>query len=212
MTGYTKEMELMILQQPELIEQPTLTARVEAVIFKAIDARIAKRLASLPDWKAHSYEWADEAESAGETIFAPESWPKKKDHSPQAGYRLREVPAEGGPQWLLSHALGLSNGTLSLEFFTEGKVGRPSKAKITERLQTFAATPALTEAGFLHGAGGIYIPFALDIGKVTAEFPALNKALAPLDKALDTLLTAHASFETLVLELLPPKPAAEPKK
>ena len=211
--AYSKEMQLLILQHPELIEQMTLTGEVEAIVFKAIDGRIAARLNALPDWTA-SYEWgADAAATAEETIFAPVAWPKRKDGSFQAGYRLREVPAEGGPQWLLSHALGLDNGTLSLEFFIDGKVGRPSKAKIAERLRAFlTATPALAEAGFIHGERGVYIPFKLDVGKVAAEFPTLNKALAPLDKALDTLLTAHASFEALVHELLPPKPIAAPKE
>ena len=59
------------------------------------------------------------------------------------------------------------------------------------------------EAGTLQGGGEntINVPFVLDAETIAVEYPALDKALAPLDAAIDKLLKAHPALDAAVREL-----------
>ena len=49
--------------------------------------------------------------------------------------------------------------------------------------------------------GTIYMPFVLDPEVLAAEYPTVDKALAPMDAALDKLLKVHPQFDAAVKEL-----------
>jgi hypothetical protein len=87
--AYTKEMQLFLLQNPDVIETGSLTDAVEAAIFKAIHERIEQKLQRRP-WSFHFDILNHGEDSYGETLFAPILWPKRKDGSYQAYYRIRE--------------------------------------------------------------------------------------------------------------------------
>ena len=59
---------------------------------------------------------------------------------------------------------------------------------------------ALRQAGFTIGADdpSVYIPIVLDRSIVAAEYPKLNKSLAPIDAALDTIFALYPVFDEAV--------------
>jgi hypothetical protein len=49
--------------------------------------------------------------------------------------------------------------------------------------------------------GMLYLPFTCDAEVLAAEYPTVDKTLAPLDAALDKLLKVHPQFDAAVREL-----------
>jgi len=47
----------------------------------------------------------------------------------------------------------------------------------------------------------INLPFVLDAEVLAAEYPTVDKALAPLDAVIDTLLKAHTVLDAAIREL-----------
>ena len=45
------------------------------------------------------------------------------------------------------------------------------------------------------------MPFVFDAEMMSAEYPTVDKVLAPLDAALDALLKVHPQFDAAVREL-----------
>jgi len=60
----------------------------------------------------------------------------------------------------------------------------------------------LKTARFLYNSDGyIYYPFVLDAEVLASEFPDFEKALEPLDRALETLFSVHKAFDDFVKKL-----------
>ena len=202
--NYPNEMHLFLLQNPNLIEAGSLTDAVEVTIFTAIHERLAKKFERLL-WEVRCDAFSDSEDSCEETMFAPMHWPKAKDKSRQAYYRLGTFGA-GNVYWL-SSLLGLNETHMCFELCIDGRLGGP-KVNVKKRVQSFyTETPALMELGFVCLDGKLCLPFTLDAVKLAAEYPDLRKSMLAFEAFFDRLMKGHEHIDKLVLGMMPPQAA-----
>ena len=193
---YPKEMQVFLLQNTGLIEQGTLTDAVEATIFTAIHERIAQKLERRL-WELHC-----DALDIGETMFVPMHWPRRKDNSHQAYYRISES-GEANYFWL-SCLLGLNETQTCFELHIDGRLGGP-KVNVKERTQAFyAETPALHELGWVCTEESILrLPFSFDAAVLVETYPDLRKPMLAFEKVFDKLLKANEHIDALITGMVP---------
>lgn len=206
-TDYTQEMCLFLLKNKSLIEGTSLVEQVEAVVFKAINKVIEKRIGPRNPWRTRYGLVAPDEEGNDDTFFAPLDWPVKADMSDLVGYRLWETEKEVNYTWL-AHVFGINDVTLCFDFWMGARVNGPSLYKIKQRLEAFLAeNEAVRNAGFhYHERGTLFLPFVLDAAQVAEEYPNLKKSLAPVEAALEKLMSVNPEFDKLVKEFLPHQP------
>ena len=120
--NYPKEMHIFLLQNTGLIEPGSLTADVEVTIFTAIHERIMQKL-ERRNWVLHCDILNVSEGSCKETMFAPMHWPKRKNGTRQAYYRIGEFG--GGNYYWLSCLLGLNKSQTCFELYIDGRLGGP---------------------------------------------------------------------------------------
>ena len=198
--SYPKEMHLFLLQNTGLIEQGSLTDAVEATVFKAIHERITQRL-ERRNWELHCDALDESEESYGETMFGPMHWPKRKDGTRQAYYRISEHGV-GNERWL-SSLLGLNETQTCFELYVDGRLGGP-RVNVKERVQDFySKTTVLHELGFACTEGELCLPFSFDAAKLAEEYPDLRKQMLNFEKTFDKLLKADEHIDKLILGMVP---------
>ena len=198
--SYSAELCRLVICNMEILEEaPSIVASVEATLFAAIDERIKRRIEKQNNWEGvYSFSSGEE-----ETTFAPKSWPKTKDadESCYAWYELDHTEDGEELDWL-SSATGLRNAALCLQFDVDMDLCGFKNAKEYKNrlLRFYAGASVLHEAGFHFSEfyGVIYRPFAFDAGKLAEEYPDFDKALEPLDAALEDLFKAHDEFDKFV--------------
>ena len=197
---YPKEMHLFLLKNTGLIEEGSLTDAVEATVFAALHERIAQKLEKRL-WEAHYDVLDDSEESYGETLLAPMHWPKRRDGTRQAYYRLGEFGA--GNEYWLSSLLGLNETQVCFELYIDGRLGGP-RVNVKERVQDFYLnTPALHELGYTCTEGELCMPFSFDAGKLAEEYPDLRKPMLAFEKVFDKLLKANEHIDKLITGMVP---------
>ena len=91
---------------------------------------------------------------------------------------------------------------MSLQFWCHGALGGRTKGEVGRKLLTVATSADVKAAGMVQGEENtINLPFVLDAETLAAEYPAVDKSLAPLDAALDKLMKVHPAFDAAVQEL-----------
>ena len=102
----------------------------------------------------------------------------------------------------LSCALGANGVKMCLRLWVHGGLGGRSKGEIERKLLGIAQGAAVKEAGILRDDDyTLYLPFVFDAETLAAEYPAVDKVLAPLDAVLDNLLKVHPQLDAAVREL-----------
>lgn len=200
--NYTKEQCQFFLKNTELLEKShEVVEAVQAALFKAINARVEKRIKPLGGWKGCYTLVTGSASKEEETAFAPAAWPENKDGSYRASYDLGETDSDANDYWL-SSALGVNKTELCFYLWLDTEHGL-SKGDISRQtLVLFTGNAEVKKAGFKRNDDGLlFLPFSLNPEKVAAEYPAFDKCLAPLDEALDKLLKAHPHIDALVRAL-----------
>ena len=202
---YSTELCQLIIRNMAIVEEaPKVHGEVENYLFATINKRIEASVAKKEGWRG-CYELAPDDDDVTQTSFSPTTWP---DEGSLAGYWLS--PKEGENLSWLSCALGVQGASLCLEFAVYKDLGGVSKKDNKTRCQKFYTnTPALHEAGFLYEEDtkhidlgfALYLPFTLNAEALAAEFPDIDKALAPLDEALEKLFSVHKHFDAFVKEL-----------
>ena len=201
-TGYPKEMYIFLLKNTGLIEQGSLTDVVETTIFSEINERIASRL------ERRLWEQNYDALEINETMLCPIHWPRRKDETRLAYYRIGET-GEGNERWL-SSLLGLNGAQTCFHLYVDGRLGGP-KVNVRERIQEFyAKTPALQELGFTCTDGELRLPFSFDAAKLAEEYPDLRKRLLEFEKVFDRLLKGNDLIEKLIMSMTPEKANPQP--
>ena len=192
--SFPKEWCQFIIRNNALLEGG-IVEPIQDAVFKAINARLEKRLKALTGWKG-KYEFV--IQEGGETMFAPAAWPEDKDGRYRACYKLGALSTDDNAYWL-STSLGVN----SFQFWVHGALGGRSKGEIERKILTVGTTPAMREAGIIRDLddGTTYLPFVLDAETLATEYPVVDKALAPLDAALETLLKVNPLFDAAVREL-----------
>ena len=199
--NHSKEHCLFFLKNTELLEKSDeVVEAVQVALFKAINARIEKRIKGLGGWKGIYTLVSGPAtkNDETETAFAPAAWPENKDGSYRVSYDLGETDSDKNDYWL-SSALGVNKTELCFYLWlsTEHGLSKGDAARQTLVLSTGNAE--VKAAGFKRNEDGtLFLPFSFNVEKVTAEYPAFDKCLAPLDEALDKLLKAHPHIDGLV--------------
>ena len=199
-TTYPKEMHLFLLQNPDVIEQGSLTDAVTATVFTALHERIAQKLERRL-WETHFDLLNTSPESCGETMFCPMHWPKRKDGSRQAYYKISEF---GLPNvhWL-SSLLGLNQTKTCFELYIDGRLGGP-KINVKERSQAFyVETPVLHELGWTCTEGVLCQPFSLDAAGLVEKYPDLRKPMLIFEGFFDRLLKANEHIDKLITGMVP---------
>ena len=199
--GYPEELCQLVIRNMAIIEDaPKVVEEVEHALFNAINKRIEAFVSARDGWKGY-YDFVTNKEDE-ETTFAPVGWPEDEAGSYLAWYTLGGVEGDGVDRWL-SHAIGVRNAVLCFWFEIGNGIGELTVKEKKSRCQQFyAATPAVQQAGFQYDkSGGLFLPFTLDAETLATEFPDFDTALAPLDKALDALLSVHAAFDGFVQEI-----------
>jgi hypothetical protein len=138
-----------------------------------------------------------------ETTFAPESWPENEDGSYGAYYTLTHTEESGDYEWL-SCATGVKGAALCLKFAVDSDWSGLTAKEYKKTLESFyAGNAVLQKAGFSLAPSkkSIVRPFHFDAGKLAAEYPDFDEALAPLDAALEDLFKAHGEFDKFVTKL-----------
>ena len=201
--AYPKEMQVFMLQNTDLIETGSLTDAVQATIFTAIHERLTRKL-ERKLWELRCDILNTSEDSCGETMFAPLNWPKLKDGSRQAFYRIWES-AEGNVYWL-SCLLGLSEKPTCFELYIDGRLGGP-RVNVRERVRDFyASTPALQELGFTCSEDSVLrLPFCFDAAALAKEYPDLRKPMLAFEGYFDKLMKAHEHIDKLILGMKPPQ-------
>lgn len=200
--NYTKEQCLFFLKNTELLEKtPELVETVQAALFKAINARIEKRIKPLGGWKGCYALVTGNASKDEETAFAPAAWPENKDGSYRASYDLGETDSDKNDYWL-SSALGVNKTELCFYLWLDTNHGLSKGDAARQTLVLSTSNAEVKAAGFKRNDDGLlYLPFSLNAEKVAAEYPSFDKCLAPLDEALDKLLKVHPHIDALVRSL-----------
>jgi len=198
--SYPNDMHLFLLQNPNLIEAGSLTDAVELTIFTAIQERLAKKFERL-NWELRLDAFDYTEQSCGETRLSPMHWPKAKDGSRQAYYRIGTFGA--GNNYWLSSLFGLNETQMCFELHFNGRLGGP-KVNVKERVQDFYTnTPALIELGFVCLGGKLCLPFTLDAAEVAKGYPDLRKPTLAFEAFLDKLIKGHEHIDKLILDMKP---------
>lgn len=194
----SKEICQFIIKNTGALESGGALETVEKAVFAAVNARMEKHLRTLGGWKGR-YELISAAED--ETAFAPAAWPEDKDGKYRACYKLTALATDENTYWL-SSLLGTNGGRLCIRLWVHGGLGGRGKGEIERKLVTVGTTAAIKDAGvILDEDKSLYLPFAFSGEVLAAEYPTVDKALAPLDTALDKLLKAHPLIDAAVKEL-----------
>jgi len=197
---YPKEMHVFLLKNTGLIEEGSLTDAVEATVFTAIHERITQKLERRL-WELHCDVLNTSEDSYEETMFAPMHWPKRKDGTRQAYYKISEHDA--GNEYWLSSLLGLNETQVCFELYIDGRLGGP-KVNVKERVQDFyAKTPVLKELGFTCTDGELRLPFSFDAAKLAEAYPDLRKPMLDFEKVFDKLLKGHEHIDKLIVGMVP---------
>ena len=199
--SYPKEMQVFLLQNPGLIEVGTLTDAVEATVFAAIHERLGKRL-ERHNWELRCDALEDSEDSHGETFLAPFHWPRRRDETRQAYYRIGE---HGGSNFYwLSSLLGVNQVQTCFELYIDGRLGGP-RVNVRERVQDFyAKTPVLSELGFQCSEDGVLrLPFSFEASVLAAEYPDLRKPMLAFEGFFDKLMKANEHIDKLILGMKP---------
>ena len=200
--SYPKEMHIFLLEHTGLIEQGSLTDAVEHVVYSAIFERITSRLERRL-WDSHF-----DASDVGETMLCPIHWPRCKDETRLAYYRIGET-GEGNVRWL-SSLLGLNGVQTCLELYVDGRTGGP-KVNVRERILAFyTKTSALQELGFTCTDGELRLPFSFDAVKLAEEYPDLRKRLLEFERVFDKFLKGNDLIEKLIMSMTPEKANHQP--
>jgi hypothetical protein len=195
--NFPKELCQVIIRNVASFEGGVIES-IDKVLFKAINARVEKRLKATGGWKGH-YELV--TGDADETAFAPSAWPEDKDGRYRACYKLDAINGDENYHWL-SCVLGVNRVKMCLQFWCHGGLGGRTKAEIGRKLIGVAATGAVKEAGMTQGEENtLNLPFVFDAETLAAEYPTVEKTLAPLDAALDALLKVNPQLDAVVKEL-----------
>ena len=134
-------------------------------------------------------------------MFAPMHWPKRKDGTRQAYYRISEFGV--GNEYWLSSLLGLHETQVCFELYIDGRLGGP-RVNVKEKTQAFyIETPALHELGFTCAEGVLCMPFSFEAAKLTAEYPDLRKPMLVFEKVFDKLLKANEHIDALITGMVP---------
>jgi len=195
--GFSKELCQYAIKNNALLEGG-VTEAAQQVVFKAVNAYLKKRIEGIGGWKG-TFELA--IGEADDTYFAPAAWPESQDGRYRAMYKLTETGDQNS--FWLSSALGVNGVKLCLQFWCHGALGGRAKSEIGRKLLTLANTAAVKEAGMAQGGeeNVLSLPFVLNAETLAAEYPTVDKALAPLDAALDRLLKVHPLIDAAVQEL-----------
>ncbi len=194
---FSKETYSFIIKNAAMLDGGAVEA-VQKAVFTAINARIANRFKALGGWKG-TYGLVSEED--GETRFAPAAWPEDKNGKYRAYYEMTEVSSETNIYWL-SSALGVNGVKMCFRFWVHGGLGGHGKGEIERKLVTLSNDPAVKGAGMVRDEDNtIYLPFSFDAATLAAEYPTVDKALAPLDAALDKFLKAHPQIDAAVRDL-----------
>jgi hypothetical protein len=173
--SYPKEHCLFFLQNTELLEKTEeIVEAVDAVLFKAINARIEKRIKGLGGWKGWYGMVSGNAAKDEETSFAPVAWPENKDCTYRVAYDLGETDSDKNDYWL-SSAFGVNKTELCfyLWFDTEHGLSKGEVARQTLVLATGNAE--VKAAGFKRNDDGLlYLPFSFNAEKAAVEFPLVR--------------------------------------
>lgn len=195
--NYSSEQCVFVIKNAAALESGIIET-VQSTVFAAINAHLEKKLKALGGWKGVFALASDEAD---DTYFAPLAWPESQDGRYRACYKLSETSGDENDYWL-SSALGVNNVKLCLRFWVHGGLGGRSKGEVERKLLTVANAAEVKAAGFIADADNtLCLPFVIDAATVAAEYPALNKSLAPLDAALDKLMKAHPQLDAAVQSL-----------
>jgi hypothetical protein len=201
---YPDELCQLVIRNMTIIEEaPSVVAEVQKILFTAINERIRQRVAKRgrDAWDGVYSLLTDERNS--QTTFKPADWPRDEDDNYKAYYTLWCEDKSDLAYWL-SHAIGLRNDPLSLRFIAIKELGEVTVKENKKRCQDFYTdTPTLQQAGFLYDKENnvIYLSFELDAETLATEYPDFDKALEPLDKALDALFSVHNVFDGFVKKL-----------
>lgn len=195
--NFSKELSVFIIKNTVALEAGVIEA-VQETVFKVINARIENKFKALGGWKGKYELVAGEADA---TTFAPAGWPEDKDGRYRACYKLTALETDENAYWL-SSAFGINGAKLCLRFWVHGGLAGRTKGEVERKLVTVSNAAAVKDAGMIRDEDNtIYLPFALDAETLAAEYPAVDKVLAPLDAALDKLLKAHPQFDAAVKDL-----------
>ncbi len=200
---YPKDVCSMLFDNPEIVEEPSLTEYVELKVFKGINEGIKRQLDHKPLRTRFGLVSGDEEENE-DTFFANFDWPVSDTGDDIVGFRLWENDSNIN-EWWLSHALGVNGGKLCFDFFVEARKDGPSKYKAKQKLEElYNKNDNIKKAGFIHHQrGSIYLPFTLDVDKLKIEFPKLHTCLAPMFKALELIVGLSKDFDNIVKEIYP---------
>ena len=197
-TSFPKDWCQFIIKNNTLLEGG-IVEPIQEVVFTAINARLEKRFKALGGWKG-KYELV--TGETDETAFCPVHWPEDKAGKYRACYKLGEIALINNTYWL-SSALGVNDVKLCFIFWVHGGLGGKSLGEVGRKLLSVSTTAAMRDAGVVRDLddGTIYLPFVFDAAVLAAEYPNVDKTLAPLDAAVDTLLKVHPQFDAAVREL-----------
>ena len=194
--NFSKELCQFVIRNNAALEGGVFDA-IEKPLFRAMNARLEKRLKATGGWKG-TYELV--SGEADETFFAPAAWPEDQGGRYRACYKLVES-GDQNSHWL-SCALGVNGVKLCLQFWVHGGLGGRNKAEIGRKLIGIAATAAVKEAGITQGdENTLNLPFVFDAEVLASEYPTVDKTLAPFEAALDKLLKVHPQLDAAVREL-----------
>ena len=180
-----------------MIEKGLIEA-VQTTVFTAMNAHLEKRLKGIGGWKGRYHLASGETD---ETLFAPVTWPESQDGRYRTCYKLTEAGDQN--HYWLSNTLGVNGVKMCLQFWVHGGLGGRSKGEVGRKLLTVASAADIKAAGFVQGAeeNTLNLPFVFDAEVLAGEYPTVDKALAPLDAAIDKLLKAHPLLDAAVQEL-----------
>ena len=195
--NFSKELSLIIIKNIAFIDGGAVEA-VQTAVFKAINARLEKRIKALGGWKGR-YELITGA--ADETAFAPAAWPESQDGKYRVCYKLTAMLTDENTYWL-SSALGVNCCKLCLRLWVHGALGGRSKGEIERKMLMVGTTDAARAAGMVVDTDNtVYLPFVFFPETLVTEYPTVEKTLAPLDAAVDKLLQVNPLIDAAVQEL-----------
>ena len=199
--SYPKEMQVFLLQNTGLIETGSLTDAVQSTVFAAIHERLTKRL-ERHNWELCCDLFSDSEDSQGETLFAPLSWPRRRDEGRQAYYRIGE--SGGNNVYWLSSLLGVNGIRTCFELYIDGRLGGPRVNVKQNVLDFYAKTSALQELGFQCSEDSVLrLPFSFDAAALAKEYPDLRKPMLIFEGYFDKLMKAHEHIDKLILGMRP---------
>lgn len=205
--NYPKELCELIIKNMDIIEQaPNVADSVEEKLFNCIDNQIEARV------KKETNDWSgiySICGKNGETWFCPNHWKENDDKIFYAWYGLTYIDGPNANDRYLSRAMGVQESSLCLFFYCDRTSYDMNFTAYKKELKSFLAkNNVLQKAGFiLHpDENKIALPFKFDANLLAEECPDdFDKALAPLDTALDTLFRVHSEFDMFVKSLGTPK-------